>query len=167
MVFNSLLLKFSHYAAKAALSLAIAIVLVSSGYLKGRAAGAAKVQKAFDAYRTDAKDKALEAVAKAQAAQRAMGVAFTTLEAEHATKIQTLNTRARSLSERLRDTSIRGECVSTPGVAAFGDSSTGWFISDEDGEHLVSLAKDADVVTEQLKSCIAKYEAARKLNEER
>jgi hypothetical protein len=115
----------------------------------------------------DAQSKALQAVAKAQAAQHAMNTAFTTMEADYAAKVQALGARARVLNERLRDTPVRGECTSLPDTAAFEHSGTGLFVSDTDGEHLIALAKNADAVAEQLKTCIAKYEAARQLTDAR
>ena len=135
-----------------------------TGYVKGREAGQAKVQAAWDAERLqqqEAHNKALrESIDKQQALQ--LGADQLRLEKDRETR--ELAARNTALVNSLRSRPER-PTTATGAVSGAAQSGAGGCTPRElyrqDSEVVVGLAREADEIRLALKQCYAQYEAVR------
>jgi hypothetical protein len=142
--------------------LAIAGAFVG-GYWQGDDAGQAKIQQKWDREKAELLAQHAAGVEKAREKEQNWQQAADTLRQGKDREIKNLNARATALANSLRDRPSRPADESrVPEAADTGQSGcTGKELYREDGEFLVSFAREADELRTALKQCYAQYETVR------
>ena len=148
------------------LILAAALAIGSAagtGYYKGREAGQAKVQAAWDAERLQQQEAHNKALRESIEKQQALQLGADQLRQEKDREIRDITARNTALANSLRDRQSRPAQTSTvPSATSVGQNScTGKELYREDGEFLVRLSREADELAAALNQCYKQYNAAR------
>jgi hypothetical protein len=141
----------------------------TAAYDRGDAAGAARVQAQFDAFKGEAIAQSAQLIGAARAERDAMKTRFAQREKEFEREKNRIASERDALLDRLRDRAQRpaggaGGASAVPGntgVDASAQRCTGAGLYREDAAFLVGEAARADLIRAALAACYADMDAAR------